>query len=275
MPKCLMMLFGESYRHGAQTSRVRGVEGTFETQKLACLSHLRLMNYFQSVHGIGTDVIIHSYKLNETYDNALLGYYGDHLLYSVLRDNMLSSYSEMHGLTRNMASDQIQKEEYTFVFFLRLDVFLKKYLFQVFHPANDKILYMHVDSNGGKNINMVLDYIIHVPQALFHVITEGKLELSHWSATQMMWTIGKSSIGLVIDTPHWCSTDLGWNPLYIQVGRGEKLEYLDYGLHYDLETDTTRSVENETCYSDLMFTDTLEENLENSSRDQEAWLTTF
>ena len=76
----------------------------------------------------------------------------------------------------------------------------------------------------------------------------------------------------MVNTLHVCTTNLGWNPFYIQVGRnyhrgynthcdyGEFVEYYYDNISNTLIHDPAKTVE---LYKNVLNIDSLEENLEN------------
>ena len=69
-------------------------------------------------------------------------------------------------------------------------------------------------------------------------------------------------ISLMIYTDHSCSTDLEWNPLYIQVGRENNLEWKNKGYYYNPTTNHREySSDYINIYDHLFNIDTLDKEL--------------
>jgi hypothetical protein len=126
--KLLLVLNGESYRSGKQMTRERGTNNYVEKQILACNSHIKLINSIKHKYDIDTDVIIQTYKLNETDDNNLLNFY-KHNNINVIDINFLPVVCdreiEFLNLTYNKINENLS--DYDFCLLVRIDLYLKDF----------------------------------------------------------------------------------------------------------------------------------------------------
>jgi hypothetical protein len=117
---------------------------------------------------------------------------------------------------------------------MRIDCYFKNYLIEQFSFNNDEIKFAHIDSSIQiPYINVSHNTITLIPKKYYYLILEKKV----YSKTHNIYSalidnnVPLSDINYFVNTLHVCSTDLGWNPLYVQTGRKYNLEYnneLDY-----------------------------------------------
>ena len=222
--KLLLVLNGESYRSGKQMSRYRGTKNYIERQFLACKSHVKLINLIKDKYNIDTDVILYTYKLNETDDNNLINYYKNHNV-NIISVTFLSSICGNEKQFLNLTYDKVNDHllGYDGCLLIRIDLYLKEFYIQnvIF---DDKIIFPHIDIYHDINTTTlfpVCHSIIYYPKQYFHVI-ENKIV---YNSTHEIYenlinqNIHHSNIDFSINTIHWCSTDGQSNPLYCQIGR--------------------------------------------------------
>jgi len=256
--KCLLILTGESFRYGGQTTRDRSncLDAT-NKQKLASYSHLRLINYMKSKFDADTEIFINSYKLNDIHDEILLNWYKSYVIYSKLHNNIFpSEYAFIESTNRDIVS--INLEKYDFILFVRMDLYIKEYFLERFTQIDNKIRYGHLDYNGGG----ICHNIIYVPKCFFNLINVPlhiNFRNPHHGKNCVTKIIDSSNIDYFINSYHSLSTDLNWNPLYSQVGRGESHKRENVGERYI--NNTLVKIESDTEYDHLLHTDTIEQNL--------------
>jgi hypothetical protein len=149
---------------------------------------------------------------------------------------------------------------------MRFDFYIKQY-FQnnLFRLDSEKVLYTFYDISGFKDVNH-WTYMNHncmiVPNKYFSHIINGELWTStHKSANYIISKEGTNSYDVLVDTPHWATTCMGYNPFYTNVGR------IDFNK-YDRTTDPNsmqHSYMYESNYDDLINIDTIDENLKKHS----------
>lgn len=230
----LLVLWGESYRSGKQMSRTRGTNNYVERQLLASSSHINLINNLKTQHE--TDVFINTYKLNIRDDSNLLNYYKNnnvniskYIFHNAIFSNEESFLNDMYDNTNKL----LETKKYEYVIFLRIDLYIKFLFIKNISLEPDKIQFPHIDSNSDLNhfnqcgrIN-VCHFIMICPKKFYNIIEEKIIYNStHGIMNKILDSgININSIKFMLNTLHICSTDLGWNPLYIQVGRSYKLLY--------------------------------------------------
>lgn len=256
--KCLLVLTGESFRLGGQMTRSRSdsPEST-NRQKIATYSHLRILNYMKSAFNVDTDIFINSYTLNPSHDAMLLDWYKPYVVYSEFKETILESENIL-VLDTNHKILAMGLDEYDFVLFVRIDMYMKKYFFSRFTKLDNFVRYGHLDCNTGG----VCHNLIYLPKKYFSFLENNSIENDirspHISETILKKVIPRIEIDYFIRSYHSLSTDLYWNPLYSQVGRDESFNRENIGERFINNTNVTI---HDSEYDHLLHTDTIAENL--------------
>jgi hypothetical protein len=276
--KLLTIFWGESYRSGSMGSRSRGQNDYMKRQLLASESHTRCINKLKEM-GHSVDTILFTYQLNDNDDSSLLNYYRRHtnIIKAVFHEKL---YPDERALFDGIfQSLKPHLPHYDGLMWIRLDFYLKKYFIEHLNPKLDKIQISHIDCNLAPMYFVesfqICHNIVYLPKQFFYVIQNdilNRAEHPHrFKDIMILNGISLYDIHYMIDTLHVCSTDMGWNPLYIQVGRAYSREY-HTGIHrgesvnyyYDEEKhqfmyDPSKTVEKWKPY---LNEDNLEDNLE-------------
>lgn len=278
MDKCLFVITGDTFRLGGQRSPNKGGEESYNRQRLATDSHNRFFKNIEDKFNVKCDLLLNIYKCSDEYDEDFLEWYGDRVVESHLHPERMAGEMELAYDTMNKLS-QRGIDEYRFVMLIRPDWYLKKYFADIFEIDDERVLYAHLDggyplkTDNGRVAFLAYDneydfpYVCHCitycPRKHFKLLLENQVWHWHDSLMKLMRHVPRKDIGFFIDTFHWCCSSLDWNPLYSLVGRGEHLEYKMPNITYDFETNTVQYVDTLERYKDVLYTDTIEENLKN------------
>lgn len=232
--KILLILWGESYRSGSQMTRTRGTQNYIERQLFASQSHVDFINHIKHTHNVETDLVIKSYKLNEKDDNKLIKFYKDraNLINHMLHDNLFSSESLFLNDMYNDTCELIVNNCYSHVLYIRIDIYLKNYFIKNV-MLDDKIKFAFIDSNASldkmnnEKKKYICQQIIIYPKEFFYVIQRKIIyNATHEICNHLIENnVSENNIDFLVNTLHICSTDIGWNPLFVQVGRHYNLLY--------------------------------------------------
>lgn len=220
--KIKILLIGESFRKGGQGSRDRDMPDSYEDQKNACLSHVRLSEKLES-EGHSVEFLIESYATR--YEEDLKSWYGGRIEKCNLRPNLV-------GLER-LASEGFckmfisEKELPDCVLVSRIDALLKPMFTRIFDPGWDRLMFPSacwIIGNGHilSNRPRVSDMMMFVPGKLFANIKK-KMFMSHgaWVEYQDNKILTSEEMGLMLDTYHDSDSAKDYNPLYRIVNRPE------------------------------------------------------
>ena len=218
------MLQGESFRYGRPQTRGRGIGDYYDRQIFASDSHIKLIDKLVDEYDI--DILVNSYKLNDKDDDSLYKIYSNKTNNFILNlhDKLFKKEEYLLNNTYDNIKNLINKYEYKFIFICRIDMYLKDLMINNFkeYLSRNKIIFPHIDSNlnSARYYHGVYHPTIIIPNIYFDIINLNIIYNHRHDIIKPI--IDRYSIDIIdymIYTLHICSTDLGWNPLYIQVGR--------------------------------------------------------
>lgn len=263
--RCLFVISGESFRLGGQNSRKRdsSVDG-IDRQRLASYSHIRIINYLKAKFNIDTDVFLNTYAFTPECDKLILDMYEPRIIYSNFRTTNVKEAHLLHEQTNAFVSE-LDLSPYEFVFFVRIDFYIKEYFLSRFTKIDDKIRYGLLDygedpAMGGTTA--ILHDLVYMPKRYFNLINvdiHRNFRLPHNGANRVAAMIGVHNVEHFINSYHSLSTNLNWNPIFTNVDRHENLNHECKGWRYINYKKVF--VENDDEYDHLIGTDTIEENL--------------
>jgi hypothetical protein len=258
-----MPLLGESFRYGGQGCRNRGGKESVPRQKLATYSHLRFIKYMKKEKNIDVDVVFITYKENQEEINALERWYKDYLVHSVYFDTKCQTEVELFELAKCVLRELNIQCLYDYIFLMRFDFYIKEVFQNSLFKLNPlKVIYCYRDLygyRGENNWEYVGHYCMIVPNYFFNLITDGELWTSKHKTFEYISSLkGPDSYEIIVETPHWSSSCLGYNPFFTMVGRSD---YNKYDVESEKHKDAHNYIFNTDIYNNLINTDTLDENL--------------
>ena len=264
MNKFLLIINGETYRHGPQGSRERGTTESFELQNFATQSHINFIEYVTDKFNLQSDVLLYYYKINEEWDSHFENSYKKYLSHAVGLPNLLGEIY-LHSSLIQFIKNNVNISEYKFVLFIRPDLYLKRYFFEIFNIDEDKIKFAHVneitdhlgnswhETHGYPAVN---HQIFYVPNRFFHNLLNDCIWKNHYSyPSSLNCGILKEQIGFFLETYHSSSTSNTWNPIFHQVGREETKFWVDQNFIVDNLTHRPKKVEYDKRYDNLLKND--------------------
>jgi hypothetical protein len=232
--KIAICLIGESFRKGSQNTRIHGTEDSFEEQKKACDSQINYFEYLQS-KGHNIDLYIHTYST--LYDADLLSWFSPFLKYSILQKEIITTCIQSHI---NLLLPKISLDDYDFLIFLRIDLFLKPLFFNLANPNEiTQITFPFIcwlkSPYTPDNSPRISDTMIFIPKKYF---TSKKFYFKlHHNSWQMYKTLSfeYSDMNILCKTFHDSDSEKDWNPLYKIVNRNFSNKWYSIDFIYDSE----------------------------------------
>ena len=167
--KCLIVLYGESFREGNQHTRLRDTDTSYTNQMNACDSHIKFIEMLKNKYNITSDVCISTYKTK--YENELKEKYKNVSLIYKSEDNLIG-YNEI----AKKGYENIDLTNYKFILLTRNDILFKDEFINNFKEY-DKIMYV---SQGSASFHdcyldgspVVNPCIIIVPNTYFNIMND-------------------------------------------------------------------------------------------------------
>jgi hypothetical protein len=217
--KGLFLFIGESFRYGSQKTRIRGIKESHEEQIKACKSHIQFIEKLEKKFILEkSDIIINTYTTN--YDNELKNIYQNYLVSYVFQKKLI-------GLTtvfQNTLLDRKNLNDYDFIFYIRIDLFLKDYLLKVMELPNDKILFPTICWSKDciiKRYPRINDMMIFIPKKYYSLIPNINIYHDCWYKLIHETNIKNEELDVILKTLHDSDSEKDNNPIYYIVNRPE------------------------------------------------------
>lgn len=217
--KGLIILLGESFRLGGQWSRNRGDIQSYDEQINACKSHIRFIEHISNKYKLDSlSVYILTYTTQ--FDSKLLDVYNKYLIGQTI-------YNEPIGLN-NLYHNSISKintvEQYDFILYLRIDIFLYDEFNLIFNPMWSTIHYPCVcwfRESKCRNYPRVNNMMLFIPKKYYYILNTS-IDISYhdgWANLIEKGNLTYNDLDVMINTYHDSDTAKDYNPLYYIVNR--------------------------------------------------------
>lgn len=224
--RALVVLFGGAFRggHGGTVSEVQGI---------ASDSHVRFIHYVQERYNYDIDVILSTYSTE--YDKDLLGFYNStNVVAPLLLPQPMIGIQE---LMRKAAAAANNIQQYDWLFAIRIDLFVKPLLTEIFDPTWDKVLFPSVCfvlqgwHKTGNGMPRITDTLLFIPRKYITL----PIWISHdgWPQWFHENHLNHSEMGTMVKTYHDSDALKDWNPLYYMMGRQCTQSWYSKGLEFD------------------------------------------
>ena len=221
MKGCLI-LFGECFRLGSQNSRNRGSQNSYDEQIKAAQSHI---NFIKSIQNTDFKVYISSYSTNFNYD--LIKVYSNYLIVFDFYDNLIG----VTNLIRNAINNIAKIENFDFILFMRIDLFLKNKFIEIFNPNWNKILFPSICYKPHHKCGIhprVNDMMLYFPKKYYKYIefilyNNGNTGHNLWETFINQTDLTYKDLDTILHTYHDSDSEKDYNPIYYIVNRNQAI----------------------------------------------------
>jgi hypothetical protein len=227
-----IILYGESFRLGGQYSRYIGSDESYNEQIKAANSHISFIKDLNTKN-INIDVYISSYETKFT--ENLIQEYKDILIGYEFYKNLIGQGS----LINNAITKISNIEKYDFLLIMRIDLYLKSKMTEIFDSTWDKILWPSIIFKPYHKSGIhprVNDMMIFIPKKYFSYLQY----LDYNSSGHDQWAYFIENTDLTYDcldtmlnSYHDSDSAKDLNPLYYIVNRKESDIHHDIGDIFD------------------------------------------
>lgn len=234
----IILFIGESFRSGCQGTRNRGNIEAYDEQIKASTSHICFIKHIIEKYKLNSiSVTISSYHTQ--FNEDLISVYKDYLVQTDLYDDVIGFDTLFHK-----SIDKIQNiESYDFVFYIRIDIYLKQHFLDVFDPTINNILFPTICwywdcrvNHSPKNNPRVNDTMMFIPKKYYKYIESIVVGHETWHHLIVNTDITCEDMDTVIHTYHDSDSHKDWNPLYYIVNRTETTTFHSEGHTFDKYT---------------------------------------
>lgn len=225
--KGLLCYYGGAFREGHSGNSNQDTEKGFDSQFYSTQSHIKLASLMKE-NGYEIDTIINTY--HSTFEKDLTKWYNP---YEILFDKINKNIRSTDGRDKLIQSsvNNIKKmtpDDYEFILFIRIDLFLKPDFFKVLNIYSERIqflahnFYQHHCGFTKERDPEVVDLILFVPKKYFYIL-DNKFKLNHnvWSYYKKQYKLTDDDMSFMTDLRFDSNTYLDYNPYYIISGRPE------------------------------------------------------
>jgi len=217
--KGLFLFIGESFRFGSQKTRIRGTKESYDEQIKACKSHITFIENMEQKYNLEISyVIISSYTTN--YDSELIAIYDKYLISSTFQQTLIGLTNIFHNILLNIKNIN----DYDFIFYIRIDLFLKEYLLKVMNITKNKILFPSICWGKNciiKNYPRVNDMMMFIPKKYYEFIRDINIYHNCWYKLINTSTIKNDDLDVILNTLHDSDSEKDNNPIYYIANRPE------------------------------------------------------
>lgn len=228
----LILFLGESFRFGNQNTRIRGTPESYDEQIKACKSHIDFIENIMNKFNMNSiSVFVSSYTT--PFDSDLLSIYEKYCIGKDLYPDVIG----INNLFHNTINKIENIENYDFILFIRIDLFLKQHFIDIFNPTINMILFPTIcwkEHSICENHPRVNDMIIFVPRKYYKYINKIFVN-AHKSWCDLINTtdLTYDDMDTMIHTYHDSDSYKDYNPLYYIVNRAESNIFHSEGHIFD------------------------------------------
>jgi len=225
--KGLICYYGGAFRDGPNGTTLHDTERGYDSQYYATQTHIKLTELIKQ-KGYDVDTMINTYhshfesELSKWYNpfNIVLNTINKRSKSTDGRDKLIQSSIKN---IKNMTTD-----DYDFILFIRIDLFLKPNFYKVLNIYSEKIEFLAHTINKSEcgytdnNDPQVVDLLLFVPKKYFYIL-DYKFKLNHnaWTYYKKQYKLSNSDMGFMTDIKFDSNTYIDLNPYYIISGRPE------------------------------------------------------
>jgi hypothetical protein len=227
--KCLLVYYGGSFREGNIGSTISDTKYGYETQKHASITHAKLKKVLNQ-KGFQTDILINT--RHTEYKDDLMNWYNP---FNIILNNIPT---KMHGKDYMIQSciqniNKLDKNEYQFILFIRIDLFLKPDFYKIINTESDKIMFLANNYNprnckdivNRKGDPEVVDLFVYIPKKYYYILdNKFKLEHNSWEYYKKMYNLNNNDMTFMSTLKFDSNSIIDNNPYYVMGSRKENTE---------------------------------------------------
>jgi hypothetical protein len=222
--KCLLVYYGGAFREGNIGTTIQDTNYGYEAQERASITHAKLKKVLNK-KGFQTDIIINTRSTK--YTNKLEDWYNP---FNMIVNNLSN---KIHGKEYIMKStidniNKLNKNDYDFMLFIRIDLFLKPEFYNVLNTESDKINFLANNYNP-RDCNYIIngnpsvvDLFIYIPRKYYYIL-DNNFNLNHnsWDYYKKKYKLTNFDMGFMTNMKFDSNTYIDKNPFYVMSSRKE------------------------------------------------------
>ena len=224
LKKCLLVYYGGAFREGNIGSTKHDTAYGYEAQERASITHAKLKKVLNK-KGFQTDIIINT--RDTRYSHKLQDWYSPfNIIINKLSDKMHGKDYMIQSAIKNI--NKLNKNDYDFMLFIRIDLFLKPDFYNVLNTESDKINFLanNYDTNTcitkEKNNPVIVDLFVYIPKKYYYILDK-KFNLNHnsWSYYKKQYNLTNNDLTFMTNKIFDSNSYKEHNDYYIMSSRKE------------------------------------------------------
>ena len=238
MNKGLIIFAGGSFRPDIHKCGIVGCDESYDEQIKACHSHIYFLEHIKSKYKLDSvNAYISTYSTK--FNNDLLNIYIEYLIGYSLLDKPIDG--GLDGFFQKTIHDILNINQYDFILFMRIDIFLKEYFIinNVFNPYADKIFFLNItyvhDCVALQKYPRVSDVLIFIPKKYYSIFLNNYVNYWHdtWYHLREQNLVSNDDIDVMVNTFHDSNTKKDYNPFYYIVNRPQTDKWCSEGYIFE------------------------------------------
>ncbi len=222
--KALICYYGAAFREGNIGSTLTDTKYGYNTQKNTSISHAKLKKVLNE-KGYQTDILVNTRKTK--YENELESWYDPFSLVINKISNRIHGRDAMISSTIE-SINKINKDNYEFILFVRIDLFLKPDFFEVLDTESDKINFLANNydpkncDNYKYNNPKIVDLFVFIPKKYFYIL-DNKFRINHysWYELKKIYNLTDDDMAFMTNKMFDSNSYIDKNPYYVMSSRKE------------------------------------------------------
>jgi hypothetical protein len=235
--KCLICYYGGAFREGNVGTTITDTNYSYNAQENTSLTHAKLKKVLNE-KGYQTDIIINTRETK--YKNRLEEWYDPfNIIINKLSKNVHGKNQMIQSSIGNI--NKLNKRDYEFIFFIRIDLFLKPDFYSIIDTETNKIQFLaqnydpvdcsiKINKNYSYSIKKFInesdpkvnDLFLFLPKKYYFVLDQN-FQLEHWSWSYFkgMYKLIDNDMKFMTDKMFDSNTHKSFNDYYFMSGRDE------------------------------------------------------
>jgi hypothetical protein len=222
--KCLLVYYGGSFREGNIGTTKQDTNYGYESQQRASITHAKLKKVLNK-KGFQTDIIINTRSTK--YINKLEDWYSPfNMVINKISDKVHGKDHMIQSAVKNI--NKLNKNDYNFILFIRIDLFLKPEFYNVLNTESDKINFLannydtHTCITKENNNPVVVDLFVYIPKKYYYIL-DNKFNLNHnsWLYYKKQYKLTDNDLTFMTNKMFDSNSYKEHNDYYIMSSRNE------------------------------------------------------
>ena len=222
--KCLLVYYGGSFRDGNIGTTKHDTNYGYESQQRASITHSKLKKVLNK-KGFQTDIIINTRSTK--YINKLEDWYSPfNMIINKISDKVHGKDYMIQSAVKNI--NKINKNDYDFILFIRIDLFLKPEFYNVLNTESEKINFLANNYNtdncetSKNNVPYIVDLFLYLPKKYYYILdNKFNLNADAWSYYKLQYKLTDNDLAFMTNKIFDSNSYREHNDYYIMSSRIE------------------------------------------------------